>query len=218
MNGVHDLGGLQSFGPVVPEADEPRFHHAWERRAFGMTLAMAGTGMWSIDHARAARESLPPAQYLASSYYRIWVEGLCKLMLERNLVTRDELADGRMREPAVSVRGYLAAEHVAPALARGSPALRTPPGPARFAVGDTVRTRNLNPPSHTRLPRYCRGKRGTVVCVHGAHVLPDSRARDEGEQPQWVYTIRFAARELWGADTTATAVHADCWESYLDAS
>ncbi len=216
MNGVHDLGGLQNCGPVVPDADEPPFHHAWERRAFGVTLAMAGTGMWSIDHARAARESLPPAQYLASSYYRIWIEGLCKLMLEHDLVTTDELADGRMREPRATVRGYLAAEHVAPALARGSSTLRAPTEAARFGVGDAVRTRNLNPLAHTRLPRYCRDKRGTVVRVHGTHVFADARARDQGESPQWLYTIRFDARELWGADTSATAVHVDCWESYLD--
>jgi nitrile hydratase len=217
MNGVHDMGGLQDFGPVVPEADEPKFHHPWERRAFALTLAMGGTGTWNLDQTRAARESLPPAQYLASSYYQIWLEGLRALLLERGLVTTDELADGRLREPARTLPRVLTADRVASALARGSPTLRTVTGAARFRVGDRVRTRNLHPPTHTRLPRYCRGRAGTIASIHGAHVFADAHARGVGEQPQWLYTVRFAASELWGAETTANAVHVDCWESYLEA-
>jgi nitrile hydratase subunit beta len=217
MNGVHDMGGLQDFGPVVPEADEPKFHHPWERRAFALTLAMGGTGTWNIDQTRAARESLPPAQYLASSYYHIWLEGLRALLLERGLVTTDELADGRLREPAQTLPRVLTADRVASALARGSPTLRTVTGAARFRVGDRVRTRNLHPPTHTRLPRYCRGRAGEIALVHGAHVFADAHARGVGEQPQWLYSVHFAASELWGADTTAGAVHVDCWESYLEA-
>lgn len=216
MNGVHDMGGMQGFGPVVPEVDEPLFHAPWERRAFGLTLAMGGTGAWNLDQSRAARESLPPAHYLASSYYRIWFDGLTKLMLERNMVTREELADGRMRVPPAAIARVLAADRVAPALALGASTLREASAPARFAVGETVRTKNLNPPTHTRLPRYCRGKSGTVMSVHGAHVFPDANGCGGGEQPQMLYTVRFCARELWGADTTAAAVHVDCWEPYLE--
>ena len=216
MNGVHDLGGLQSFGHVLPEADEPLFHHDWERRVLALTLAMGASREWTIDHARAARESLPPSRYLGSSYYQIWLEGLQKLLLERDLVTPDELADGRLREPRSKPVRVLTAEQVAPALARGSPTAREPDHAARFLVGDDVRTRVLNPPTHTRLPRYCRGKRGTIVMVHGAHVFPDANACGRGEEPQWVYTVRFAAPELWGPDTTATTVHVDCWEPYLE--
>ena len=172
MNGVHDMGGMQGFGPVVPEPDEPRFHDAWERRAFGLTLAMGATGMWNLDQTRAARESLPPAQYLASSYYQIWLAGLTRLLLERRLVTRDEIAEGRMREPAAKVPGVLAAGRVASALAAGSPTARTPGGTARFAIGDAVRARNIHPSSHTRLPRYCRGKCGTIAALHGSARVP----------------------------------------------
>jgi nitrile hydratase beta subunit len=217
MNGVHDMGGMQNFGPVVPEHDEARFHADWERRAFALTLAMGGTRMWSLDQTRAARESLPPAQYLGSSYYRIWIEGLSKLILEKRLVIREELADGRMRIPPIPTPGILAAEGVAAALARGKFTQRSPSAPARFGVGDAVRTRVINIPTHTRLPRYCRGKQGTIGAVHGSHVFPDTNALGEGEQPQWLYTVRFDAVELWGPDTTAAAVHADCWESYLEA-
>ena len=217
MNGVHDMGGLQNFGPVAPEADEPTFHHAWERRVFGLTLAMGGVGLWNIDQSRSARESLPPAQYLSSSYYRIWLDGLCKLMLERGLVTPEELADGRMRERPAKPFGLLAAERVAPALLRGNSTQRPLAGSARFSVGDAVRARVSNPPSHTRLPRYCRGRPGSIASVHGAHVFPDANACGKGEQAQWLYTVRFEAGDLWGPHTSAAAVHVDCWESYLEA-
>ena len=216
MNGVHDMGGLQNFGPVRPEQHEPAFHQEWERRAFGLTLAMAGAGLWNLDQARAARESLPPAQYLTNSYYQIWIDALCKLMLERGLVTSAELADGRMHTPPAKTRGFLPAERVASALAGGNSTQRALESAARYAVSDSVRTRVVHPLSHTRLPRYCRGKRGTIVQVHGAHVFADESARGNGEAAQWLYTVRFAASELWGPDTTAAAVFVDCWEPYLE--
>ena len=216
MNGVHDMGGSQSFGPVVAEPGEPRFHAAWERRAFALTLAMGGTRRWNLDQSRAARESLPPARYLASSYYQIWLDGLIALMLERGLVTRDELDDGRMRTPPVRPISVMAADGVEASLARGASTARDVAGEARFRIGDPVRTREIHPATHTRLPRYCRGKRGVVVLLHGAHVFPDSNARGAGEDPQFLYTVRFDASELWGTDTSATSVHVDCWEPYLE--
>ncbi len=217
MNGVHDMGGLQNFGPVLPEAGEPWFHHPWERRVFALTLAMGAMGRWNLDQSRAARESLPPAQYLASSYYRIWLDGLIKLLQERDLVSAAEIADGRPHAPPATGLIALTAERVAVVLSCGSSTARPATGPARFAVGDGVRTRLLNPSTHTRLPRYCRGKPGIIVKVHGVHVFPDTNACGRGEAPQWLYAVRFEARDLWGRDTTATAVHVDCWESYLEA-
>ncbi len=216
MNGVHDLGGLQSFGSVAPEPDEPPFHHEWERRVFALTLAMGATGQWNLDQSRAARESLPPAQYLASSYYRIWALGLEQLMLARGLVSAEELADGRMCIASMPTASVLPADRVAAVLSQGKSTLRSIEGSPRFAAGDMVRARELHPPTHTRLPRYCRGKPGTIVRLHGAHVFPDTHARTLGEQPQWLYTVRFEARDLWGENTTASAVHVDCWESYLE--
>lgn len=214
MNGVHDMGGGQNFGPVVPEVDEPRFHAAWERRAFALTLAMGGARLWNLDQSRAARESLPPAQYLASSYYRIWLDALIELLVERRLISRDEAADGRMREAPLGI-DVLSADKVQWALARGAPSVRPPSRAACFTTGDAVRAREINPPTHTRLPRYCRGKAGTIVALHGVHVFPDVNALGSGEDPQWLYTVRFDGRELWGPDTSATAVHVDCWEPYL---
>jgi len=222
MNGVHDMGGMQGFGPVAPEADEPWFHAAWERRALGLTLAMGATGQWNIDQSRAARESLPPAQYLGSSYYQIWLAALKKLMLERGLVTAAELAAGHALTPPQPVARLLRADAVAAALARGTPSERAPTAPARFAPGDRVRARQLHPSGHTRLPRYVRGHVGTVVQAHGAHVFPDAHAASRAgppwdEAPQWLYTVAFDARELWGeaADPTLR-VSVDAWDSYLE--
>lgn len=216
MNGPQDMGGLQGFGPVLPDTDDAAFHEPWEGRAFALTLAMGFTGSWNLDQGRFARESLPPALYLSSGYYRIWFEALERLMLERGQVTEAEVADGRLREPPRALARILKAESVAKVLSHGGPTQRPAAGPARFAPGQTVRARTMHPPTHTRLPRYVRGHIGTVLSLHGAHVYPDTHAHGQGEAPQWLYTVRFEARELWGEDTSASSVCVDCWEPYLE--
>ena len=215
MNSAHDLGGAMGFGPVVPEPDEPPFHHDWERRVFGMTLAMGSTRLWNLDQSRFARESLPPAQYLASTYFEIWLAGVTKLMIERDLIDPEEVARGRSLHQAKTLN-VLHAERVPVVLANRRNTRREPTSQARFAAGDAVRTRNIHPRSHTRLPRYCRDKPGTIERVHGVHVFPDTHAQGAGEQPQWLYCVRFGARDLWGEDTTAGAVFVDCFEPYLE--
>ena len=216
MNGAADLGGMMGFGPVVPEPEDERFHAEWERRIFALVLAMGAAGRWSIDAGRFARESLPPSVYLNSSYYAIWTLGLERLLVAAALVGADELADGRAHRPGADVHAWTPDEAKA-AFAAGAPYTRPAPGPARFAVGDTVRTRVLHPTGHTRLPRYARGKVGTIERLHGAHVFPDSNAHGEGERPEWLYTVRFSGRELWGdaADPTLT-VDIDAWQTYLE--
>ena len=91
MDGAHDMGGVKGFGPVVPEPNEPVFHGDWERRVFALTVAMARPGGWNIDMSRFARENRPPEDYLSKSYFQIWLAGLETLMIERGLVTRDEI-------------------------------------------------------------------------------------------------------------------------------
>jgi nitrile hydratase len=217
MNGAQDMGGMMGFGPVAPEKDEPVFHAAWERRAFALTIAMAAPGGWNIDQSRAARESLHPAEYLAKSYYEIWIAALEKMMAERGFVTPDEVEAGRPLHPAKAVERVLTAETAPTMLARGSPTERDPVTPQRFQVGQRVRALNIHPTGHTRLPRYVRGRLGAVTHVHGAHVFPDRNATGCGEDPQWLYTVRFAARELWGeAADGAASVSVDAWESYLE--
>jgi len=204
VNGAHDMGGTQGFGPIEREEHEPAFHAEWERRAFALTLAMGATGEWNIDQSRFAREDREPVDYLSRTYYEIWEAGLSRLLEERGLLS----------EAGRPVR-TLAASEVEPMLMRGGGVEREPTRPARFAVGDRVRARNTHPRTHTRLPRYVRGHVGTVELVHGCHVYPDVHAVTGEEDPQWLYTVRFTARELWGrADNASISV--DAWEPYLD--
>jgi len=217
MNGAQDLGGMMGFGPIQIEQDEPWFHAEWERRAFGLTLAMGATGSWNLDMSRHARESLPPAEYLTSSYYEIWTKGVEKLVVAAGLISGEELRLGESRAEPAPIKRVLKAEDVSAVLARGGPAERPIEQPARFAVGDRVRTRNIHPRGHTRLPRYARSRIGVVELVHGAHVFPDTNAHGQGEQPEWLYTVCFSGRELWGQDADATlTVSIDAWESYLE--
>lgn len=217
MNGGQDLGGMMGFGPVAPEPGEPLFHAAWERRAFGLTLAMGATGAWNIDTSRHARESLHPADYLSSSYYEIWTKGVEKLVVAKGLALEEEVALGRAVTEPAPVRRVLKADEVRNVLARGGPVDRPLDTRPRFAVSDRVLTRLMHPTGHTRLPRYARGKRGFVERVHGGFVFPDTNAHGEGENPQWLYTVRFSGPELWGEEADPTlVVSIDAWESYLE--
>ncbi|WEX76270.1 nitrile hydratase subunit beta [Sinorhizobium numidicum] len=217
MNGPHDLGGQHGLGPVAPEKDEPCFHAEWEKRALGITLSCGAFGAWTIDESRHARETLPPATYLAASYYEIWIRALEKLLKRHGFVTQAELDGGQMLEKGREPKRVLKADMVAGALARGGPCDRAVDAPPRFVAGETVRTRNFHPETHTRLPRYARAKVGVVEAVQGSFVFPDDNAHGEGENPQWLYTVVFSASEIWGesADPTLT-VSIDAWESYLE--
>lgn len=220
MNGAQDMGGVHGFGTVDPAPDEPVFHAEWERRTFALALAMGATGEWSLDAFRFARENLPPDRYLAclaKNYYELHLAALTRLLAEHGLATPDEIAAGRSLHPAKPLKRTLAAADVASTLGRGSPTNREATRPARFEAGDRVRAKNMHPVTHTRLPRYVRGHIGTIALVHGCHIFPDTHAHERGEDPQWLYTVRFDARELWGADADRTAtISVDAFEPYLD--
>lgn len=214
MNGAQDMGGVHGFGTVEAEPDEPVFHAEWERRVFALTRAMGATGEWNLDEVRFAREDREPAEYLAMSYYERWLAGLERLLAERGLVDPDELTAGRSLRTGRAVPRVLSAEKAA-TLGRANPS-RQATRPARFAPGDRVRAENIHPTGHTRLPRYVRGRVGTVLSVHGAHVFPDSHAHGHGEDPQWLYTVCFDGRELWGAKADPSlTVSVDAFELYL---
>lgn len=215
MNGVHDMGGQQCYGAIDPEDDEPLFHHHWERRVLGLTLACGATGSWNLDQSRFSRESLPPAYYLSAGYYRIWLAALEKLLLERQMVTADELEDFEMRVPGVPVKRVIESQQVAPMLAAGAPVDRKTTTQPLFAEGDRVQVRNYQPETHTRLPGYIRGHEGKVSLVHGCHIYPDSHSLGEGENPHWLYCIEFQSSELWGDASNTGSVMVDCWEPYL---
>lgn len=219
MDGAHDMGGVKWFDSVAPEADEPVFHAEWERRAFAITMAMGMPGGWNIDMSRFAREDRPPEDYLSKSYYQIWLAGLERLMLERNLIASDEIEAGKPLHPAKPVAKTLTPKGVASMLHRGGPTERDAAAAARFAAGDRVRAKMIHPPTHTRLPRYVRGHIGIVERVLGCHVFPDSNAMGAGENPQWLYTVSFDGAELWGeASDPNLTVSVDAWEPYLEAA
>ena len=215
MNGVHDMGGMDGFGKVEAEPNEPPFHSSWEGRVLAMQRAMGYAGAWHIDHSRYAQETLPAPVYLLSSYYQRWTLAMEKNLVNRGYVTRDELAAGHALAPTKPLSRKLTADVVRGGMARNS-FYRQQQGPARFKPGDRVRTVNINPQTHTRLPRYARDKLGVVELVHGCHAYPDSVANDEGDNPQWLYTVVFDSREIWGADADPTLrISIDAFEPYL---
>jgi len=228
MNGVHDLGGMHGFGPVEREPDEPVFHAPWEAVVVAIRRSKSIGRLFTIDEFRHSVERMGPAHYLRSSYYEHWLDGLVRVLVEKGVVTPEEL-----EARAASVRERPEAE--APATsAEPRPRLDNTPGPqnplnfipastvrpssgsARFAPGDRVLTRSVHPTGHTRLPRYARGKAGVIHRLHGTHVFPDTNAHGQGEQPQPLYSVRFDARVLWGESAEPNHhVYLDLWESYL---
>ncbi len=216
MDGIHDMGGMHGFGKVEPEPNEPVFHAAWEGRTYAINRALGYTGIWTIDEIRAGIERLPPEVYLGSSYYRKWELRLENLLVEKDLAGADELAAGHALRPGKTLRRTLKVEDVPNTLTRGSFS-RPASGPARFKAGDRVRTKNIHPATHTRLPRYARGKTGVVEAIRGCHVFPDTVAIGKGENPQWLYTVLFDGRELWGeASDPSLKISIEAFEPYLE--
>ena len=216
MNGVHDMGGMHGMGAIQWEKNEPVFHAPWEARAYGLTRAMGGWRLWNIDASRFQRELIAPVDFFRMSYYERWITGLVELMLKTNLVTRTEIETGRPDEGTAVRTPKFTAESVPGLVSKGVPARRDVPVAASFRVGQRVRARNINPVGHTRLPRYARGKVGTVDRDHGVFVFPDTNAHFLGEKPQHVYSVRFDARELWGEQASrGDSVYVDMWDDYL---
>jgi nitrile hydratase len=217
MNGVHDMGGMDGFGKVEAEPNEPTFHAAWEARVMAMVRAMGAAGAFNIDTSRFYREALPPHVYLGSSYYKKWMLGLQDLLVDKGYVGADEVKAGRALAPAKPLkRGKFTAGDVERIMVRGKFG-RPAPALAKFKAGDRVRARNIHPATHTRLPRYVRGHVGVVERDHGCQVFPDSAATEAGENPQWLYTVVFDSAELWGADADPTVkISIDAFEPYLE--
>lgn len=223
MTRVHDMGGRFGDGPVdLGLPDDPVFAKGWHARALAVTLAAGALGQWNLDVSRHSRERLSPKDYSRFSYYEKWMAALADLLVEKGVVSLEELKVGRGLAPSDLAEKALKAENVAPSLAKGGPADRPVSVAAAFAPGDRVRTRRparnaLSDGGHTRQPAYTAGAVGTVVLHHGAHVLPDAHAHGQGEAPEHLYAVAFAASELWGdADHPGDEVMADMWQSYLE--
>ena len=210
MNGIHDMGGMQDMGPVRIEKNEPVFHASWEGRAFALLIAVG------VENGRWLLESLPPVDYLRMSYYERWLTVTETFVVRAGLVTLAEMESGKvMRRPAKR-------RHVLTAADVTKSPIVTPAAPqskviARFHVGQQVRARNMSPIGHTRSPRYTRGRVGTIERDGGVQMLEDTVIQDLGEKRQHVYSVRFAARELWGEKASPhDSVYVDMWEGYLE--
>jgi nitrile hydratase beta subunit len=216
MDSVADMGGMDGFGKVEVEKDEPVFHAPWEGRVLAMQRAMGYAGAWHVDHSRYAQERLPPDVYLSSPYYRRWTLAMEKNLVERGFVGPDELAAGHALRPGKALPRKLTPAVIQGGMTRAS-FFRQPQGPAKFKVGDRVRTKIMHPKTHTRLPRYARGKVGVIEMQHGCHMFPDTIASDQGDCPQWLYTVVFKNTELWGPDADPTIkISIDAFEPYLE--
>jgi nitrile hydratase beta subunit len=210
VNGIHDMGGLHGFGRVEVEPDEPVFHARWEERVFGIVTSLPAG---NIDAGRHGLERLDPVSYLQNGYYGRWLAALERGLLARGVLTAGEI-EARMREPVPRVT-RAAAPRWKP-LPRPSYARAVERAP-RFREGEAVRTGNHQPEGHTRLPAYARCRLGEIERAHPAMVYPDDHAHGRGEKPQYLYTVRFAARELWGPEAEPdTAVYLDLFEPYLE--
>ena len=215
MDGIHDMGGMDGFGKIEVEENEPPFHEKWEGRVMAMQRAMSYASAWQIDHARYAQERIRPDIYLAASYYQKWALAMETNVVERGLAAKDELQAGHALRPGKPLPRKFMPEMV-PNLTRGS-FYRQSQAPARFMIGDRVRTKNMHPITHTRLPRYARDKVGVIERNNGCQMFPDSVAANLGDNPQWLYTVVFDGRELWGADSDPTLkVSIEAFEPYLD--
>ena len=231
MNGVHDLGGMHGFGPVIPEANEPVFHADWERRTFALAVATMADRRVNVDEFRRTVERMEPAHYLASSYYEHWLHAVEAMLVEKGFLAAGEI-DAAMQERRIEAasatpspvtmdvdRGPQTEPDKSAELPRSVALRRDPKFKARYKVGETVIVRNLNPTTHTRVPRYVRGHRGVIRHDWGTFIFPDTYAHGMGANPQHCYGVEFTARELWGRDHPGgERLHIDLWESYLDAA
>lgn len=216
MNGVHDMGGMHGMGPIRYEKNEPVFHARWEGRVYAMNRAMGAWHKWNLDAWRHDIELLPPADYLRLSYYERWFSALERRLVKYGFITKEEVESGKAASGSTKAVPVLTAES-ARTVTRNIPSSNDASVSPLFQVGQRVRARNIHPIGHTRLPRYARGKTGQIVRDRGVYAFPDTNAQYQGEERQHVYSVRFAARELWGEKVSARdSVYIDMWDDYLE--
>ena len=221
MDGIHDVGGMDSFRDLPPDEpdDASPFHHEWEGVVQALFVAGLGSDSFELDRFRYELETHDPEVYLGTPYYERWLTAVESLFVESDVVDAGELreraeafAAGDAEVPDVTDPDRL------PELQAGvreKYLSRRGDGDPGFAVGDRVRVRKRHPSGHTRCPGYVRGAVGAVVADRGAHVYPDANAHGE-ERVEQLYNVRFDADELWGEDCTdADGLHIELWEPYL---
>ena len=214
MNGIHDMGGMQGMGPIPYEKNAPVYHAEWESQVDAMTAAMQATGK-VMGLRRTIEEKIPAADYLRMSYYELWLTSITERLVASDLVTRAELETGRAAPGSTKAALAVSPADAVAAIFR-VPARREESVAPRFQAGQPVRARNLNPVTHTRLPRYARGRAGTIHRDHGVFAFMDTNAYGLGDKPQHLYSVRFSARELWGEQAAPQdAVYLDLYDDYL---
>ncbi|MDA1332365.1 MAG: nitrile hydratase subunit beta [Proteobacteria bacterium] len=216
MDSIHDLGGIEGFGPVIPEHDEPTFHYSWEGSVLGLQRAILYLGLWNIDVFRHAQEKIHPIEYLSWSYYERWAHTLIATALERGLFDTEEMHTGiNLTGDLPKALKPLTLEEVGRAFIRGNFEREGVDDP-KFCVGDLVMTNGMRTSGHTRLPRYARDKLGIIIAVRGRHVFPDAVVEHGREDPQWLYTVEIESCELWGDAADSTVSNSvDAFEPYL---
>ena len=216
MDGVHDLGGRQGFGPVAVDEREEPFHSDWEARMWGIARALRRPPGWTIDWWRHGRELIDPADYLTRPYYDQWMQTYAALLVDSGVATVAEIAAGSAQAPVLDLGAPMAPEAVRAATAVVVRFDRENADAPAFAVGDRVRAKAMGAEGHTRLPGYVRGRLGVVEAYRGAHLLPDAGARGE-ERAEPLYSVAFEAAMLWPeAGGRRDRVYLDLWESYLE--
>jgi nitrile hydratase len=215
MDGVHDLGGRQGFGPVPDKHDDRPFRAHWEERAFGTAQSAGGDSDWSIDWFRHCRELIVPTDYMSRPYFDQWMTLVAAQMIDAGYVTLGEIRSGKsVFTPQPGIPPATADDARAYVKDPRSYAMDAAAAPS-FVHGDVVRCKRSGHSGHTRLPGYVRGRTGTVFAHRGAHALPDASARGE-HKAEHLYTVTFAASELWPEASGRDLVFVDLWESYLD--
>ena len=221
MQGAHDLGGKHGLGFIKPEPEneEPVFHTDWERKVFGLTMAAGMLGKWNIDESRYARECQHPIDYLSHSYYENWLAGLTKLLIEKDLISDEELKANSV-SPSATLHDELrvpSPQDAEKILTSGGSSLLESAKEQAFSIGDSVRVRKNHTTGHTRAPSYVQGSTGTIFKCSGCHVFPDTHAKGI-EGGEHLYTVCFIAESLWGTPTGNSEVLIDLWEPYLEAA
>jgi len=215
MNGIHDMGGMQDMGPIKYEKNEPVFHALWEGKIYAMSAAVTATRKLRLG-LRPPIENLPPVEYLRMSYYELWLTSLTERLVASELVTRSEIESGRAALGSTKAALAVSPSDAVAAIFR-VPERRKESVPPRFQTGQLVRARNINPVTHTRLPRYARGKAGEINQDHGVFAFMDTNAYGLGDKPQHLYSVRFSARGLWGEQAAPQdAVYLDLYDDYLE--
>jgi nitrile hydratase len=202
MDGMHDLGGKQGFGPVRWTQDATAFHEPWEVRANSLYAFAVKSGLFNMDEYRHAIERMEPAHYLTASYYERSLTGFLTLCVEKGVVTREELE--RRAGGAI------------PLASPSAPGRANAPNRERFQVGDRVRVRMDSVPGHMRMPGYIRGKPGVVVGISPPYPFPDAHGHGIESEDEPTYDVRFRTEDLWPGSSDKALVHVGVFQSYLE--